>query len=54
MGIISKNLGHASVSTTYDIYAHVIPVLEYEAVWKVAERSLGNKSTSCQENQLEP
>ena len=45
MGIISKNLGHASVSTTYDIYAHVIPVLEYEAVWK-GRNALENRCDS--------
>jgi hypothetical protein len=50
MGIIFKNLGHACVSTTYDIYAHVIPALEDKTARKVAEKSPGNKSTSCQEN----
>ena len=38
---VSQHLGHASISTTYDIYAHVIPELEDEAVRKVAEKLLG-------------
>tara|TARA_Y100000758_G_C15691214_1_gene289566 strand:+ start:136 stop:270 length:135 start_codon:yes stop_codon:yes gene_type:complete len=37
MGITSRNMGHASVSTTYDIYAHMIPELEDEAVTKVTD-----------------
>ena len=41
MGIISRNIGHASVSTTYEIYAQVIPELEDEAVKMVAEKLLG-------------
>ena len=40
---VSQHLGHPSVSTTYDIYAHVIPELETEAVKKVAEKLLGKK-----------
>ena len=39
---LSRLLGHASISTTYDIYAHMIPELEHEAVRKVAEKFLGN------------
>ena len=38
---LSRLLGHASISTTYDIYAHVIPELEDEAAKKVAEKFLG-------------
>ena len=40
---LSRLLGHANISTTYDIYAHVIPELEDEAVKKVAEKFLGNQ-----------
>ncbi len=39
---LSRLLGHASISTTYDIYAHMTPELEDEAVRKVAEKFLGN------------
>ena len=38
---VSKHLGHASIATTFDIYAHVIPELEIEANNKVAEKLLG-------------
>ena len=38
--VINTWVGHASVSTTYDIYAHVIPELETEAIKKVAEKLL--------------
>ena len=37
----SQTLGHASASTTYDIYAHVIPELETEAAKKIEARLLG-------------
>ena len=40
--VVSQHLGHASVSTTYDIYAHVIPELETEAAKKIEARLLGN------------
>ena len=41
--VVSERLGHASVATTMDIYSHVIPELEDEAVKKVAEKFLGNQ-----------
>jgi len=40
--VVSQHLGHASVSTPYDIYAHVIPELETEAAKKIEARLLGN------------
>ena len=39
--VVSQHLGHASVSTTYDIYAHVIPELETESAKKIEARLLG-------------
>ena len=39
--VVSQHLGHASASTTYDIYAHVIPELETEAAKKIESRLLG-------------
>ena len=39
--VVSQHLGHASVSTTYDIYAHVMPDLEQEAALKIEARLLG-------------
>ena len=37
----SQTLGYANASTTYDIYAHVIPELETEAAKKIEARLLG-------------
>ena len=31
MGVISKNMGHASVATTMDIYSHVLPDMQEKA-----------------------
>ena len=31
MDIISKNMGHASVATTMDIYSHVLPDMQEKA-----------------------
>lgn len=39
--VVSQHLGHASVSTTYDIYAHVIPELETESAKKIEAKLLG-------------
>jgi integrase len=39
--VVSQHLAHASVSTIYDIYAHVIPELETEAAKKIEARLLG-------------
>ena len=39
--VVSQHLGHASVSTTYDIYAHVIPELETESARKIEAKLLG-------------
>ena len=39
--VVSQHLGHASVSTTYDIYAHVIPELEADSAKKIDPRLLG-------------
>ena len=36
-------MGHASASTTYDIYAHVIPELETESAKKTEARLLGKQ-----------
>jgi len=39
--VVSQHLGHASVSTTYDIYSHVMPDLEKEAAIKIEAKLLG-------------
>lgn len=33
--VVSKRLGHSNISTTYDIYAHVLPEMEREAADKL-------------------
>ena len=37
----SQTLGYTSASTTYDIYAHVIPELETEVAKKIEAKLLG-------------
>jgi integrase len=39
--VVSQHLGHASVSTTYDIYSHVMPDLEKEAALRIEAKLLG-------------
>ena len=41
MDIISKNLGHASVATTLDIYAHLTSNVMEEAAKKIESRLFG-------------
>ncbi len=41
MDIISKNLGHASVAITPDIYAHLTPNVMEEAAKKIESRLFG-------------
>ena len=41
MDIISKNLGHASVAITLDIYAHLTPNVMEEAAKKIESRLFG-------------
>ena len=41
MDVISKNLGHASVAITSDIYAHLTPEVMEEAALKIESRLFG-------------
>tara|TARA_Y100000780_G_C13505527_1_gene347844 strand:+ start:232 stop:549 length:318 start_codon:yes stop_codon:yes gene_type:complete len=41
MGIISKNMGHASVAITEDIYAHVTSSVLEEAAIKIESKLFG-------------
>ena len=41
MDIISKNLGHASVAITLDIYAHLTPNVMEDAAKKIESRLFG-------------
>ena len=41
MDVISKNLGHASVAITNDIYAHLTPEVMEEAAKKIESRLFG-------------
>ena len=41
MGIISKNMGHASVAITEDIYAHVTSSVMEEAALKIESKLFG-------------
>jgi len=41
MDIISKNLGHASVAITLDIYAHLTPNVMEEAAKELESRLFG-------------
>ena len=41
MGIISKNMGHASVAITEDIYAHVTSNVMEEAALKIERQLFG-------------
>ena len=41
MNIISKNMGHASVAITEDIYAHVTSNVMEEAAQKIEEQLFG-------------
>jgi len=43
MGIISKNMGHASVAITEDIYAHVTSDVMEEAAKRIESRLFGNR-----------
>jgi integrase len=36
MAVIQKTLGHASITTTANIYAHVMPELQQDAAAKMA------------------
>ena len=42
MGIISKNMGHASVAITEDIYAHLTSNVMEEAALKIESQLFGN------------
>ena len=41
MGIISKNMGHASVAITEDIYAHITSNVMEEAAIKIERQLFG-------------
>ena len=41
MGIISKNMGHASVAITEDIYAHITSNVMEEAALKIERQLFG-------------
>jgi len=41
MDVVSKNLGHASVATTNDIYAHLTPEVMEEAAIKIERQLFG-------------
>ncbi len=41
MDVISKNLGHASVAITNDIYAHLTPEVMEDAAQKIVGRLFG-------------
>jgi integrase len=41
MDVISKNLGHASVAITNDIYAHLTPQVMEDAAQKIVGRLFG-------------
>jgi integrase len=45
MGIISRNMGHASVAITEDIYAHVTANVMEEAALKIENQLFGNLVT---------
>ena len=42
MDIISKNMGHASVAITADIYAHLTSAVMEEAAKKIESRLFGD------------
>jgi integrase len=39
--VVSQRLGHATVSMTLDIYAHVLPAMDADAVDRFAARVYG-------------
>jgi len=41
--IVQERLGHESISTTMDIYSHVIPTLQREAAQKLDDLLLNSK-----------
>ena len=41
MGIISKNMGHASVAITEDIYAHITSSVMEKATQKIERQLFG-------------
>ena len=41
MDVVSKNLGHASVAITNDIYAHLTPEVRDEAAIKIERQLFG-------------
>jgi integrase len=43
MGIISKNISHASVAITEDIYAHITFSVMEEAALKIENQLFGNR-----------
>jgi integrase len=39
--VVSERLGHSSITTTLDIYSHVMPDMQEEATWRLAEVVFG-------------